>query len=145
DYLAVINATVINAPNILKTGTLSSVDADMSRNMSISYRKCKIDMPLADIDQLLREHRDSPSFGNVREIFARDCYLSRLRFLTPQRHVLDLGANRGVFSILALIALQSELVVGVEPLPVYLPVFERLLETNHCSPLRAPRYTRFIS
>jgi Methyltransferase FkbM domain len=145
DYLAVLGATAINVPGILKTGTLASVDAAMSRNMSIAYRNCNICMPLADIDYILAEHRDNPSFGNVREIFARDCYLWRLCLEPPQRHVLDLGANRGIFSILALVALQSEVVVGVEPLHVYLPVFERLLEANRCSPFRAPRYTRFIS
>ena len=102
-------------------------------------------IPIADVDHILKEHRDNPTFGNVREIFARDCYLWRLRLGTPQRHELDLGTNRGIFSILALVALQSELVVGVEPLGVYLPVFERLLQANHCNPNRAPRYTRFIS
>jgi len=145
DYLAVLSATAMNASKILKTGTLSSVDAAMSRNMTISYRKRNLYIPLADIDHILEEHRDNPTFGNVREIFARDCYLWRLRLDTPQSRVLDLGANRGIFSILALVVLQSELVVGVEPLPVYLPVFEQLLKANNCNPLRAPRYTRFVS
>jgi len=145
DYLAVLTATAMNVPDILKTGRLTSVDAAMSRNMNISYRQSNIRVPLADIDQALQAHDDNPTFGNVREIFARDCYLWKLRLGVPQRHVLDLGANRGIFSILALVALQSDLVVGVEPLPVYLPVFEQLLNANHCNPNRAPRYLRFIA
>jgi hypothetical protein len=145
DYFSLLKATAVSAPEILRTGKLTSVDAAMSRNMKVCFGEARLTMPLADIDAILKAHSDNPTFGNVREIYARNCYLHGLRLPAPQRTVLDLGANRGMFSILALVALQAELVVGVEPNSLYSSVFARLLEVNHCSPLRAPRYTRFIS
>lgn len=138
-------ATAVNSAHVLRTGKLTSVDAAMSRNMTVYFGKVRLVLPLADIDQLLRLRDDNPTFGNVRELYARNCYLSRLHLNKPQRTVLDLGANRGMFSLLALLALEAELVVGVEPTVHYSTIFERLLEANHCDPLRAPRYARFIS
>jgi hypothetical protein len=145
DFLSLVKATAMNSATILRTGKLTSVDIAMSRNMTVYFGKVPLILPLADVDQLLRARNDSPTFGNVRELYARNCYLHGLRLMTPQRTVLDLGANRGMFSLLALVALEAELVVGVEPLADYSSIFQRLLETNHCDPLRAPRYTRFIS
>src|SRR5580693_5359113 len=115
----------MNSSEILRTCRLTSVDAAMSRNMTVCFGKARLAIPLADIDRILRQRNDNPTFGNVRELYARNCYLHGLRLKTRQRTVLDLGANRGMFSILALVALQAELVVGVEPVPHYLPVFER--------------------
>jgi hypothetical protein len=117
----------------------------MSRNMTVYFGKVRIVLPLADIDHQLRLRNDNPTFGNVRELYARNCYLYKLHLNKPQRTVLDLGANRGMFSRLALLTLESELVVGVEPTLHYSTIFERLLEANHCDPRRAPRYARFIS
>lgn len=145
DFLSLVMATAVNSAHILRTGKLTSVDAAMSRNMTVYFGEVRLVLPLADIDQNLRSRNDNPTFGNVRELYARNCYLHRLHLKKPQRTVLDLGANRGMFSLLALLALKAELVVGVEPTPEYSTIFERLLEANHCDPLRAPRYTRFIS
>ena len=145
DFLSLVMATAINSAHVLRTGKLTSVDAAMSRNMTVYLGKVRLVLPLADIDQQLRLRNDNPTFGNVRELYARNCYLCRLHLNKPQRTVLDLGANRGMFSLLALLALEAELVVGVEPTLHYSTIFERLLEANHCDPLRAPRYVRFIS
>jgi hypothetical protein len=145
DFLSLVIATAANSADVLRTGKLTSVDAAMSRNMTVCFGKVRLALPLADIDQQLRLRDDNPTFGNVRELYARNCYLCRLHLSKPQRTVLDLGANRGMFSLLALLALEAELVVGVEPTLQYSAIFERLLEANHCDPIRAPRYVRFIS
>jgi hypothetical protein len=145
DFLSLIVATAVNSGDILRTGKLTSVDAAMSRNMTVYFGKIPLVLPLANIDRQLRLRNDNPTFGNVRELYARNCYLHRLGLSKPQRTVLDLGANRGMFSLLALLALEAKLVVGVEPTPEYSTIFQRLLEANHCDPDRAPRYTRFIS
>ena len=145
DFLALMKATVVHTPEILRTGKLTSVDAAMSRNMTVYFRDVPLIVPLAEIDGVLQERNDNPTFGNVREIYARNCYLNGLRLNTTQRTVLDLGANRGIFSILALVALHAELVVGVEPIAVYESIFQKILKANRCDPGRAPRYTRFIS
>ena len=145
DYISLLKATTLNAPEVLRTGKLTSVDAAMSRNLTAYFDKSPITMPLADIDAILKVQKDNPTFGNIREIFARNCYLHMLRLKTPQSTVLDLGANRGIFTIVAMVALKADLVVGVEPNRLYLSAFSRILEKNHCDSARAPRYSRFIS
>jgi len=143
-YSAAI-ATLSNAPEILQSGKLTALDAAMSRTMTVHFDNSQIVLPMADIDRILAKRKDSPTFGSIREIYARNCYLRRLRPNTPVRRVLDLGANRGMFSILALIALGADTVVGVEPTSDYEEPYRLLLEANRCDPARAPRYTRFVS
>jgi hypothetical protein len=145
DLLALAKATVKQSSAILKTKKLTALDAEMSRNMTIYFGKVPIVMPLADIDSILALHDDNPTFGNVREIYARNCYFDHLRLTPPLHTVLDLGANRGMFSILALIALDSQITIGVEPVEVYEPIHRLLLEVNGCDLCRGPRYKRFIS
>jgi Methyltransferase FkbM domain len=145
DFISLLKATVVNSPSILQTGRLTAIDAAMSHNMTVRLGKSSLVLPLADIDGILAGQRDNPTFGNVREIYARNCYLKNLRLQAPQRAVLDLGANRGMFSLLALVELEAELAVGVEPVSNYLPVYKLLLDANRCDQERAPRYTKFIS
>lgn len=145
ELLALAKATVMHSPAILKTRKLTALDAAMSRNMTIRFGKTRMAMPLADIDHILVKHNDNPTFGNVREIYARNCYLEHLRLKTPLRAVLDLGANRGMFSVLAMLALGAEIAVGVEPVEIYAPVHRLLLEANGCDLRRGPRYKKFIS
>jgi FkbM family methyltransferase len=142
-YLAMVTTT--HAPAILRSRKLTRLDAAMSRNMTVRFGKFRVALPLADIDHILSVHNDNPTFGNVREIYARNCYLHRLNLKTPIRSALDLGANRGMFSVLALVALGAEVAIGVEPVPIYESVVKLLLEANQCSPDRAFRYTKFIS
>lgn len=145
DLLALAKATVVHSQAILKTRKLTALDAAMSRNMTVHFGKTRMIMPLADIDRILSQHNDNPTFGNVREIYARNCYLEHLRLKTPLRAVLDLGANRGMFSILAMLALGAEVAVGVEPVGIYAPVHRLLFETNGCDLHRGPRYKKFVS
>jgi len=115
DMAALAKATVMQAPAILRTRKLTALDAAMSRNMTVHVGQTSIVMPLDRIDRILTVNRDNPTFGNIREIYARDCYFEHLRLKSPVGAVLDLGANRGMFSLLALLALQANVVVGVEP------------------------------
>jgi hypothetical protein len=143
--LALAKATLRQAPAILRTRKLTVLDAAMSRNMKVHFGKVPMTLPLADIDRILAASNNNPTFGNVRELYARNCYLEHLRLNRPMHAVLDLGANRGMFSLLALLALNADIVVGVEPIEIYQSVYQLLLQANRCSPARAPRYTRFIS
>lgn len=145
DCCALAVATVAKAPEILRTRRLTSLDAAMSRNVTVQYRNRRIVLPLADIDHMLADYKDNPTFGNVREMYAQDCYLQRLNFIPPIGTVLDLGANRGMFSLLALVALDADFVVGVEPTLKYEPVMQLLLEANHLTLQRVVRYNRLIT
>lgn len=145
DLLALAKATVIQSPAILRTRKLTALDVAMSRNMTVHFGKARMAIPLADIDHILAASNDNPTFGNVREMYARNCYLEHLHFKTPLHAVLDLGANRGMFSLLALLALDAEIAVGVEPTEVYESVHRLLLEANGCDLRRGPRYKQFVS
>lgn len=145
DLLALAKETVRQGPAILRTKRLTAVDVAMSRNMTVRIGKTHMAMPLADIDRILAANNDNPTFGNVREIYARNCYLEHLKLKTPLHAILDLGANRGMFSLLALLALDAEIAVGVEPTEVYESVYRLLLEANGCDLRRGPRYKKFIS
>jgi hypothetical protein len=145
DMLLLTKAFAAHAPELLRTRKLTAVDAAMSRNITVQFGNSQIALPLADIDRVLAAQHDNPTFGNVREMYARNCYLRFFRWSRPVRAVLDLGANRGMFSLLTLVALGADIAVGVEPTAIYEPVFRLLLEANHCAPERAPRYRKFVT
>jgi FkbM family methyltransferase len=145
DLLALAKATLMNGSTILQTKKLTALDAAMSRNMTVHVGKTPMVLPLADIDRILAASNDNPTFGNVRELYARNCYLDHLHLKTPLHAVLDLGANRGMFSLLALLALKAEIAVGVEPTEIYESVNRLLLEANNCNLQRGPRYKKFVS
>ena len=145
DLLALAKATLTQGPEILRTKKLTALDAAMSRNMTVHIGKTRMALPLAEIDHILAANNDNPTFGNVRELYARNCYLEHLHLKTPLHAVLDLGANRGMFSLLALLALKADIAVGVEPTEIYESIHRLLLEANDCSLQRGPRYKKFVS
>lgn len=88
---------------------------------------------------------DNSTFGNVRGLCARDCYFGPFKFTSKIGTFLDLGANRGMVSLLALSCLGAERAIGVEALENYNGIVQLLLQANHLSPDCAPRYNRFVS
>ena len=145
DFAFLLKETVLNAPAILKSRKLAPLDSRMCRDMTVRFGNSRLVMPLREIDGILSPLGDNPTFGGVREMYARNCYLKHLRLERPLHAVLDLGANRGLFSLLALVELDAEIAVGVEPDRRYDSVFQLLLDANQCTARRAPRYTKFIS
>lgn len=145
DFSALLAATVRLAPSVIRDRTLTGIDAAMSRDLRIHYRGTEIQLPLAEIDRLLIGTADNPTFGNVREIFGRDCYMGRFQLNGSAGPVLDLGANRGIFSILALTAMKAERVVGVEPLEKYDAVIQALLAANGIPADRQCRYRKLVA
>lgn len=143
DFLSVLMKTAVQFPTILRCKNLSPLDSAMSRDMEVRVGHSRLAIPIRQIDRMLMD--DSPTFGTVREMYARNCYLKHLSLAPPLKAVLDLGANRGMFSLLALIDLGAEVVVGVEPATDYDPVFKLLLESNNCSMRRAPRYLKLVA
>lgn len=145
DFLTLLLKTWETAPKILRSGKLTSLDTAMSHRMRVRYRQREMIFPLAEIDTLLAARSDNPTFGNLREIFARNCYLMQLDIPAPVGLVIDLGANRGIFSLLALAALDAERVIGVEPVADYDPVMRLLLEANRIPNSKVVRYNRFVT
>lgn len=145
DFLALVGCTLRYAPHLLRTRKLMPIDKAMSRDLRIRFRGRNYILPLSSIDELLASHHDNPTFGNVREMYANDCYLRHFPSQLRARAVLDLGANRGLFSLIALTALGAEVVVGVEPQELYEPIMQLLLDANGYRRSRVIRYNKFIA
>jgi hypothetical protein len=68
--------------------------------------------------------------SGVREIWCRDVYLGRDLIIPDGSVVVDLGANMGNFTMLALASGPRVRVVAVEPNPALCRLLERQLRTN---------------
>jgi FkbM family methyltransferase len=66
----------------------------------------------------------------LREIWVRDIYLGDFLSITPDAVVVDLGANMGIFSALALGQSSKVRVLAVEADPQHCLRFERLMTAN---------------
>jgi hypothetical protein len=144
DLVRFMACSLRNSRQIMRTGKLHNVDIAMSRSLEICYHNRRFLLPLARIDAMLASHRDNATFGNIREMYANDCYLRCFHLSSPLNAVLDLGANRGLFSLIACVVLEARVVVGVEPSEFYTPVMHLLLNANGCTPGRVIRYNKFV-
>ena len=106
-YVAVkwVVLVLINFPHVLKSGDLQAADRAMGPGPFV-VRRGGSRAILTGIQ----------IFSGLREIWVRDVYL-RDDFLSIPRNalVVDLGANRGIFSTLALAQHESVTVIAVEP------------------------------
>lgn len=86
EYVA---AMVTTAPQILRTHTLASVDRSMRGMQTYTVQGARITL-------------DSRYFSGAREMYCRGVYFPTSDFaLCPGTTVVDLGANAGLFSLLA--------------------------------------------
>lgn len=90
------------APQIIRTKNLTPVDQAMAskiKEVHFNHKTIYFDCMFAD--EVIQD--GSYCFGLIREIFIRNCYFKFLpedSLQTPQV-IVDLGANRGVFTMLA--------------------------------------------
>ncbi len=74
---------------------------------------------------------DGKHFGRATELYVRGVYFSLPEFkLKPEMVVFDLGANMGIFTILA--ALCSKKVVAVEAVKEFIVEINKNLKENNC-------------
>lgn len=145
DFAALLVETARHAPEILQSKRLTVLDTAMSRDLTVQFLGRQISIPVAQIDRMLAGKNDNPTFGNVREMCGRNCYLEPMSLPASVGTVLDLGANRGLFGLLALMTLGADRVVGVEPTAHYEAIQQLLLRANGISAERAIRYNRFVA
>lgn len=122
-------ATLIRAlPGIYQFGDLRRLDAAMAGLNAFRYRGRRLRFDTAYCDERIRD--GSYAFGIVREILIRDCYLKYLpdKGLDKLRTVVDLGANRGMFTVVA--GALGERVLSVEANAVFRPVIEHNARIN---------------
>ncbi len=141
----VIFNSLRHAPSILKTGKLSPLDRAMSQDIDVTFHGRHLSIPVDAIDShLLSGTNDSFTFGTVREMFANDVYLRAFQPSLHCRCVLDLGCNRGMFSLIAAKVLEAELIIGVEPLAKYQKVHQLLSRENGIPGALAKPYWKMI-
>jgi len=145
DFARLLIYTAICAPSILRDRKLISVDNHMSLDIEVNYRSNKINIPCRKIDDILLPTHDHAVFATIREMIGNDVYLRPFNLIPVGGNVLDLGANRGVFTTLAKHVMSARMVVGVEPVAKYIPVFNILCEANDIDPKTAPREIAFIA
>jgi hypothetical protein len=128
-YLRYLGLSAAHLPNIWRSRTLTAVDRAMGKTpLRVRYRQSAFIIDCAYADRLLQE--DSATFGLMREIYIRDCYLRGhpAEVLASVKTVLDLGANRGVFS--TMMAARGGFVVSVECNSAYNGVIRRNMAVN---------------
>lgn len=87
-------------------------------------------IPIKFIDDKIKE--GSYCFGSVREMYIRDCYFRHHNANPHEMHVvMDLGANRGLFSTMA--TSFATKIIAVEANPKYREVFEYNMSLNNFS------------
>jgi FkbM family methyltransferase len=123
--------TVIKLPAVLKSRNLQPADLAMGHG-PFKAKRVRSEAILTG----------SQVFSNLREIWVRDVYLKD-EFLSVPRNaiVVDLGANRGVFTALALAQHDSVRVIAVEPSLALLESLKKCISANGWSerltPIRA--------
>jgi hypothetical protein len=121
--------TILCSPLIFKEGKLAPVDRRMNGDVSITYRGRKLHFPIGRIEASLANTNDSPTFSALREMFFNDVYLWPFKpFFAEQ--VMDLGANRYFFGVIAVKVLGAKLYIAVEPLRKYDTPREMLFSVN---------------
>ncbi len=124
-----LGLAAMHAPQILRTRKLVAADRGMH---GITHFKTWREDVLVDcdfVDSTVRSFDETLVFTLARELYCRNVYFRAYEpFRAEGQTVVDLGANRGLFSALAAAAVAPARIVAVEPLAGYLPVLKRLTE-----------------
>lgn len=130
DRLQFAAKTLACAPECLRQRKLAPIDAAMRGEAVVTYHGQRLVIPAEEIDEILKKSGgDSPTFGTIREMFANDVYLRAFKSCAAET-VVDLGANRGVFMLIARMVMGASSVIGVEPLRKYEQCFDVICARN---------------
>jgi len=128
-YAGMLAKLVPAAPQIRVSRKLVALDERMSQRITVQMLGTSLVIDCKTIDQMVPE--GSFTFGLIREIFFRNCYLRYADIQAPQslENAVDLGGNRGLFTLVA--SVFAKRVLYVEAQDVYRPVVKRLMADNH--------------
>jgi len=128
-YAGMLAKLVPTTPKIFGTKKLVALDERMSQRVTVQILGTSLVIDCKTIDQMAPE--GSFTFGLVREIFFRNCYLRYANIRKPQsiENAVDLGGNRGIFTLVA--SVMAKRVLYVEAQSSYRPVVKRLMADNH--------------
>lgn len=128
-YIRLLGVVLRSLPSIVRSGDLRPVDRRMGRsvvNVRFQGRRFRMDCPA--VDAIVQD--GTYSFGIIREMFIRNCYVRHgvAKALEEASYVLDLGANRGTFSVMA--AMSAKKVIAVEVIAGFIPAINANLKAN---------------
>lgn len=128
-YVRYLFVFCLKLPSIFRAGDFKPLDQVMGGrpiNVRMNGKKFIIDCPYND------QHINDGSFvfGIMREMYIRNCYLRHgvAQVANTAQIVLDLGANRGAFSVM--MACRVKLVIAVEFNSLFETVIARNMEIN---------------
>ena len=128
-YLRYLVKFALYLPEVLRTRGLLAVDRAMgSGPIRVRFGRRRFTIDCRRTDELIRD--GTFTFGIIRELVFRNCYL-RYRVASVADNaatVLDLGANRGVFSVM--MATSAERVIAVETLPKFVEAINVNMRAN---------------
>ncbi|MBF0333891.1 MAG: FkbM family methyltransferase [Alphaproteobacteria bacterium] len=139
DWALYLVNLVVALPACLRRRTLAPADSRMNRDIVCRVNGRDIVVPVGRIATLIAPFDSTPTFGGLREMYASNVYLRAFRPGMAIDVALDLGANRGLFSLLAIKAHGARLAIGVEPLEGYDAVADLLRHVNGVAPAAMPR------
>jgi len=127
-YLKYLSAFLKNIFNIYTSKDLKPVDRAMASCTSFSYRGKSFFYDCQYCDENFFD--GTYAFGGIREIIIKDCYFKfHHRNIYPEiKTVIDLGANRGLFS--TLMTTTADQIISVEVLPELIPLIRHNLDAN---------------
>lgn len=111
DYRRWLRCLVAQLPQVISRRSLDPVDEAFGEVFTLQHRGRML-------------HIRGASFGLGREIFGQECYASAGE-LADARHVLDLGANAGIFGLFALSSAPQARVHMVEAQSHFIAVIDR--------------------
>ncbi|MEM9062014.1 MAG: FkbM family methyltransferase [Pseudomonadota bacterium] len=128
---------------ILRRRNLQPADAAMSGTARVAFRGRSVIVPFSDTDRANTISGDSPTFSGIREILCDEVYLRGFSKLGSLETFVDLGANRGMVSLMAAAGLGIPKVCAVEAQAPYSACFDVLAEANGLSPDQRNRVVKF--
>ena len=108
-------AVTTSAPQIILSRRLEPADRKVRGRIVFRTWGTSVVLNVTEIDEALR-FDPSSAFGLARELYGRNVYLRAFkRFSASGMTAVDLGGNRGFFSLLAFAAFDAHKVIYVEP------------------------------
>lgn len=143
DTAQVLLQTMLHAQSVLKTGKLTPVDRAMSRDVTVHFHDAQLRIPVREMDGHLAASNDSPTFCGIREMLANDVYLRAFRQPLDCPVIVDMGSNRGMFSLVASVVLGAKQIIEIEPDQKYETVRD-LLRARNAVQGELKRYWKFV-
>ncbi|MEL6999477.1 MAG: FkbM family methyltransferase [Pseudomonadota bacterium] len=136
-------AVAWNVRSVMRRRNLQQADAMMTGTARVAFRGQTLIVPFTETDQANTIEGDAPTFASIREILCDDVYVRGFAALGEIETFVDLGANRGMVSLLAARGLGARKVVSVEAQVPYSACFDVLAQANGLTQDQRHRVVKF--